>query len=251
MANTVTNPTGPHQPELSLVMPCYNEAVGLEATLNAWMLSIRDRIGSFEILVINDGSSDGSGRILDRIRRDNRELRVFHQLNVGHGRAVRRGYELSRGRFVAQVDLNGRYEISDFFRLWDLRDSFSLVLGHRTHRIDSWARRGASRINRRAIQWLFNVQMTDPEVPFRIMRNDVLKDLLLRVPPSQEITNLALSVLFKQLGEGAVAEVPIPFRFRPFGRDRQGLLSTVSSTTQVVTSLINLRLKSKPPVIAS
>ncbi|MBI3294586.1 MAG: glycosyltransferase family 2 protein [Deltaproteobacteria bacterium] len=245
MANSATIPTGAPPLELSVVMPCYNEALGLEATLNAWLVALRDRVGSFEILVINDGSSDGSGRILDRIRRENRELRVFHQLNVGHGRAIRRGYELSRGKFVAQVDLNGRYEISDFFRLWELRDSFSMVLGHRTHRIDSWARRGASRINRRTIQWLFKVQITDPEVPFRIMRNDVLRGILPKIPPSQDITNLALSVLFKQLGDASVAEVPIPFRFRAFGKERQGFLSAVSTTTQVMTSLINLRLRSK------
>src|SRR3989338_8550426 len=98
------------QPELSIVMPCYNESAGIEPVLMEWLLFLRGlKLSSFEIVVINDGSTDGTGRILDKLRRESRELRVFHQLNVGHGRAVRRGYETARGRYVAQVDSNGCY----------------------------------------------------------------------------------------------------------------------------------------------
>ncbi len=226
-------------------MPCFNEAVGLESTLLLWIGTLKETVGAFEILVINDGSSDGSGRILDKLRRDNRNLRVFHQLNVGHGRSVRRGYELARGQYVAQVDLNGSFEVMDFLRLWEVREDYRMVLGRRTHRIDSWVKRGTAGLSRRTVQWLFDVEMYDPDVPFRIMNGEILRQLLPLVQKSQVNPNLALSVLFKRLGKNSVGEVPVPFRFRAHGKSRSGLLATLSATGTVVAELINLKLASR------
>src|SRR5439155_6811729 len=99
-------------PELSLVIPCYNEADAIENVVRDWCVSLDELVGegNYEILIVNDGSTDGTGRILDRIRRERKCLRVIHQLNLGHDVAARRGYDLARGRFVAQIDGNGRFE---------------------------------------------------------------------------------------------------------------------------------------------
>lgn len=231
-------------PELSLVMPCFNEASGLEALLETWLVGLRERIESFEVLVINDGSSDGSGRILDRMRKENRELRVFHQLNVGHGPSIRRGYELARGQYVAQADLNGCFEVSDFLRMWDLRDKYALVLGRRTHRIDSWANRQAARLSRRTVRWLFDMELLDPDVPFRIMNGLVLRKFLRQLPKSQSSPNLALSVFFRLIGQASVFEMPVPFRFRSFGKSRSGLISNLSASGTVLAELLRLKLAS-------
>src|SRR5581483_9301809 len=108
-----------------------NEAAHLEETLRAWETELNEQIKDFELLVINDGSKDGSGRLLDRLRKEMKNLRVIHQLNLGYERAIRRGYEASRGQYIAQVDLNGLYEPSDFLKLWENRRDQKLVLGKR------------------------------------------------------------------------------------------------------------------------
>lgn len=228
-------------PELSLVMPCYNEALGIETLLMEWLDVLRIEVESFELIVINDGSTDGTGRILDKIRRESGELRVFHQLNVGHGRAIRRGYEVARGRFVAQVDSNGCVDTSDFFRLWALRNQYSLVLGRRTHRIDSFLRRGSAYLSRRTIRLLFDVQLSDPDTPLRIMHADLLKQLLPIIPKTQHGLNLALSVLFKRMGANNVVEIPVPFRLRSLGKYHSSVVSTLSATGNVMGELINLK----------
>src|SRR5262249_8248265 len=93
--------------ELSVVMPCFNESPTIETTLREWESYFSELTPSFEIIVVNDGSKDGTGRILDRLRKEMKNLRVIHQLNLGHGRAARRGYEAARGKYVLELDCDG------------------------------------------------------------------------------------------------------------------------------------------------
>src|SRR5262249_49409827 len=116
------------QPELSIVIPCYNEADAIENVVRDWCTFLGELVGevNYEILIVNDGSTDGTGRILDRIRKEQRCLRVIHQLNLGHDVAVRRGYDLARGRYVAQIDGNGRHEPTEFTAMWEKRGDYRL-----------------------------------------------------------------------------------------------------------------------------
>ena len=90
-----------HDPEVSVVMSVYNGASHLFATLD----SILSQEGvKFEFIVVNDGSSDKTGRILnDYAQRDSR-LRIIHQENTGLTRALIRGCDAARGEFIARQD---------------------------------------------------------------------------------------------------------------------------------------------------
>lgn len=88
-------------PEVSVVMSVYNGADGLAATLDS-VLGQQDC--DLEFIVIDDGSADGSGEILDRYAARDPRLRVIHQRNTGLTRALIRGCELARGEFIARQD---------------------------------------------------------------------------------------------------------------------------------------------------
>lgn len=230
------------QPDLSVVFPCYNEAVGIEPLINEWLSLLRQHVPGFEMIVINDGSSDGTGRILDRLRRENRELRVFHQLNGGHGHAVRRGYEAAKGRYVLQVDANGCYEFSDFLRLWQLKEERKLILGRRTHRLDSLLRRSASTLSRKLVNALFKANLNDPGSPFRLIERNALMMALPSIPKGFQGTNLAITVLLARGATHAVTEIPVPYRHRTIGKDKSGSVEMVRSGLCVVCELLCLRM---------
>lgn len=230
-------------PTLSVVMPCYNESAHLEATLKEWLGRLREEIPSFELVVINDGSTDGCGRLLDTLRKENRELRVIHQLNSGHGRAVRRGYELARGQFVLQVDPSGRFEIDDFLRMWAERAKYRLILGARTHRLDRWAKQIVPSSLRRAVRLLFHVSLRDPNTPFRLVRRDWLQEALAWLPQGGCGANLCLAALSAAEAPDEVLEIPVPFRFRPHGRTAMGLGTHLALGGQLIGELVSLKFR--------
>ncbi|MCB0417146.1 MAG: glycosyltransferase family 2 protein [Bdellovibrionaceae bacterium] len=229
-------------PELSVVMPCYNEGAHIEALVIKWLEVLRGAVSDFELVIVNDGSNDGTGRSLDGLRREHPEIRVVHQLHIGHGRAVRRGYETARGRYVLQVDSSGRYDPSDFLRMWRTHDQYHLILGQRTHRLDSWPRRVAGAGLKTLLRWLFGIRLHDPNVPFRLYSRVALVSYLKALPPNTDDANLILTVLIASNYPDYVKELPIPFKFRPLAGRRRKLRSLPNRSWLCFQELLRLRL---------
>jgi hypothetical protein len=207
--------------ELSIVMPCFNEADNIEQRVRDWTAAAHAATPHFEMVIINDGSSDGSGRILDRLRKELKSIRLIHQLNGGHARAVRRGYELARGRFVLQVDSNGSYRPAEFAAFWAKRNSFELVVGTRGPWIRGRMRRLLVGVLRWWIGFLFGNTLEDPDVPFRLFRRETVLGYLNGIPKDFEGVNLALTLLIQRDFPHGVAELrlgppaPAPVKSRP------------------------------------
>lgn len=201
-------------PQLSIVMPCFNEAEGIETRVLSWMRFAQESAANYEIVLINDGSSDGTGRILDKLRKEHKGLRTLHQLNGGHARAIRRGYELARGTYVLQVDSNGLYQPEDFVPFWEKRHLYELVLGYRTAWVEGGTRRFLLSAVRGWVRFLFGFRLRDPNVPFRLFRREIAQSYLEALSPDFEGVNLALSILFQRDYPQGVCELPLPDRAR-------------------------------------
>ncbi|MBI4405962.1 MAG: glycosyltransferase family 2 protein [Deltaproteobacteria bacterium] len=228
-------------PELSVVMPCYNECEGIESVIREWGAFLSEESVSFELIVINDGSTDGTGRILDRLRRLLPELRVVHQLRTGHGKALRRGYEVARGQFILQVDSNGRYEPSDFVRMWEKRQNFDLILAHRTHRLDSMLRRAICTLLCKIACYFFGVRLSDPNVPFRLFSKERAETIFEKLPNNVISTNLLTSLMIQKHAPDRVLELPVPFRLRPRGKVTLSLLGYAKLCLIHLAELTRLR----------
>lgn len=228
-------------PELSIVMPCYNEAAGIENLLREWDSFLKESIPSFEIIIVNDGSKDGTGRILDRLRKEMKSLRVVHQLNMGRDRAVRRGYEAAKGKYLVQVDSNGSYEPAEALCLWEQRFERHLVLGQRIRRVETLARQLGSYTLNRAARFLFKSHLQDPGTPFRLLRRDVIAPILASIPTTQSSMNIAMSVLMEKQYPGQLVEIPIPVRLRPH-KTRRSLYSLLRFGIHSIAGLTKLRL---------
>ncbi len=106
MADTVSgSPTNGALPiSLSIVVPCYNEEEGLEPTVRGLMESLAGVIADYEIIVINDKSSDRTAEIADRLAREIPKVRVHHnEVNIGLGFNYRKGFQLATKEYVILV----------------------------------------------------------------------------------------------------------------------------------------------------
>src|SRR5258708_7336605 len=90
-------------PRLSVIMPAYNEEGAIESAVNEVQQFVLSVVPESELIVINDGSRDQTGAILDQIAQADERVVAVHQKNGGHGKALRTGLEKARGDYVLLI----------------------------------------------------------------------------------------------------------------------------------------------------
>jgi glycosyltransferase involved in cell wall biosynthesis len=121
------------KPELSVVIPAYNEAERIETTLNDLLFSDRSLFGRpCELLIVMDGCTDGTPEIVEQFIGDNPNASalVFPR-RLGKGGAIMEALKCTRGDVIAFIDADGSVPVSELRRLIDLTDRYDLVIGSR------------------------------------------------------------------------------------------------------------------------
>jgi len=203
---------------LTIVMPAYNESGCIEAVVNAWV-PILDKIPG-KMIVVNDGSRDNTGPLLDGLALKHPNLVPVHQDNQGHGAAVMNGYReaLRLGSdFVFQTDSDDQFTAADFWKLWEKRDQSPFVTGYRQERSDAFHRRVITKIVVALNFIFFGVHLRDANVPFRLIRGGFLKELLDLFPGTVFAPNIFLTVLARKSGAD-LFEIPVGHQERKTGQ---------------------------------
>lgn len=206
-------------PQLVIVMPAYNERECIHSSVSEW-LDLARRVGGARVIVVNDGSTDSTDRILDQLVAAHPELVVIHQQNGGHGCALVHGYReaLASGcEWVFQTDSDAQMVAADFDKLWQRRTEWPFVLGWRRARQDHRSRVALSGAHARLLGWLFEVSIDDANVPYRLMSAALLDRYLRQLPRGVFAPNVLLSVLAAR--EGVLAPpVEVEHRGRSTGQ---------------------------------
>ncbi len=192
----------PKKETFIIVMPAYNEAKQIENTINSWIPIVNFHPGS-EILVINDGSTDKTKDILKKLTKKYKFLKAIHKKNEGHGKTILLGFTMAiqtNHDWVFQTDSDGHFYPKDFYKLWEKRNSSDFILGHRHKRKDSLDRLLLTKIISLWILILFGKYIKDPNVPFRLIRRNYLKEVLKMVPDGVFAPNIFLSIIAAKQG---------------------------------------------------
>jgi dolichol-phosphate mannosyltransferase len=196
-------------PRLSVAAPCYNEAEGIEAVVAEWE-GVLDRMAEpSEIVLCNDGSTDGTGAVLDRLRARYPRLRVVdHARNGGYGRALSAAIAATRGAYVVTMDSDGQFDLADAFMLLaELeRGGYDGVTGWRRGKKDSLGRVLADRGMNLLVRGLFGTRLRDTNCAIKVVKGDLLRGLRIEArgyPTPTEIC-LRLEARGARLGEAGV-----------------------------------------------
>jgi glycosyltransferase involved in cell wall biosynthesis len=182
-------------PELSLVVPAYNEAPRIADVLRGWNQETR-RLGiRCEILVYDDGSTDATPSVLKELAGELASVTVRRHTNRGHGPTLVAGYRAATGRWVLQVDGDDEIGPGPFEPLWQVRDRYDLIIGRRRGRRLSLSRRLLTLLSRCGVGLLFGWRLSDVNSPYRLIRRDKLVELLDDVPPDTFAPNVAIAGL--------------------------------------------------------
>ncbi len=220
-------------PELSIVIPLRDEELNV-APLHEELTRVLTALGrSYEIILVEDGSTDTTFARLRDIQAADPRLRIIRfARNYGQTAAFAAGFAAARGRFVVTADGDLQSDPADIARLLVLADTHDIVCGWRKARKDAFLTRHVPSV---AANWLLGlvsgIRLHDNGCSLKVFRAEVVKPLRLRPGMHRYLPAIA-----SQVG-GRVAEVVVNHRSRRFGRSKYGL----SRTFTVVADLLQLR----------
>lgn len=204
---------------ITILVPVYNEASFIEQVLR----NVAKHLPSAEVVVIDDGSTDGTSHILERLAPELQFHRLTHPRNQGKGAAIRTGLEHAQGDYILIQDADLEYDPEDYQALLRplLSDRASVVYGSRflgPHRaIYFWHRLGNWVITM-CINLLFNASLTDVETGYKVFRRDLLRPLSLR----SSGFDIEVEVTCKLLRRGCTMfEVPIAYYGRTYAEGKK------------------------------
>jgi glycosyltransferase involved in cell wall biosynthesis len=228
---------------VSIVIPLHNEAGAIEELYRRVKRTLESQGDSWELVLVDDGSNDGTGSILNRLfEMDDRLIVVHLRRNYGQTSALVAGFDYARGELVVSLDGDLQHapeEIPAF--LAKMAEGYDLVSGWRVARSDAFlTRKLPSRIANWLIARISGVSVHDFGTTFRGYRREVLSDLHLYGDLHRFVP--ALSAL-----TGArVAEIPISDMGRNQGQSHYGLSRTFRVLFDLVTVGFLLRYLTRP-----
>jgi glycosyltransferase involved in cell wall biosynthesis len=164
------------RPALSLIFPVFNEQENIGVVLDAALDLAPKLAADFEIVVVDDGSRDGSaGVIAERVASDPRVRVLTHPSNRGYGAALRSGLREARGELVFFSDADLQFELTELEDLLHHTERFDVVAGYRSPRRDPWGRRLLAAGWGLLVRALFDLQIRDIDCAFKVFRRPVVE----------------------------------------------------------------------------
>jgi dolichol-phosphate mannosyltransferase len=205
-------------PEISGVVPFYNEAAVAGGVIDE-LIECMSRLGrTFELILVDDGSSDETIEVLMRAQQRTRSCRVLrHPRNLGQAAALWHGLYAARGSILVTLDGDGQNDPGDLPALLKRLEDADMVIGFRANRQDSALRRAMSRIANAVRRYWLGDNMRDTGCALRVFRREVLQSLI-------PIRTLYSFIPAFAVGAGfRVVECPVSHRARTAGVSKYGL----------------------------
>ena len=170
----------PKFPSLSVFFPAYNDAPSLPGLIGKTFQVLREHVADYEVIVVNDGSQDRTGEVLEELRVQYAPfLRVVtHEQNRGYGGALRTGFASATREFVFYTDGDGQYDVGELPRLLELvTPGTGLVNGYKLERHDPAHRVWIGNVYNFLARFLFRIRIRDIDCDYRLIRRKLLDNV--------------------------------------------------------------------------
>jgi glycosyltransferase involved in cell wall biosynthesis len=163
---------------IRVFFPCYNEQDNITRTVEQALAVLEKLNVDFEIIIVDDGSSDSTGRIAEGIAdRSSRVKIVHHQTNLGYGAALRSGFKAATKELVFYTDGDGQFDISELPPLLPLIKQHDIVSCYRLNRQDNLIRKINGWCWTRLVCLLFGVKIRDIDCAFKLYKREIFDNI--------------------------------------------------------------------------
>lgn len=211
-------PAGPPK-GLSIFFPAYNDSGTIASLVITALRTARKLTPDHEVIVVNDGSADGTGEILEELASIYPQVRIVtHEKNRGYGGALRTGFATATRDLVFYTDGDAQYDPAEMEALWRRFDqNVDLVNGYKISRSDPLHRIIIGRIYHHLVKTLFQLTVRDVDCDFRMMRRSIFDKVRL-----EKNSGVICLEMMKKITDGGyrIAEVPVHHYHRAYGKSQ-------------------------------
>jgi len=160
---------------ISVVLPAYNEEQVIANTVSTVLHVLYTWRVDFEVLVVNDGSTDRTGEIVAALAGTHPRVRLItHPTNEGYGASLVSGFAVAAKELTFFMDSDGQFDIRELQKFFPLIDEYDAVIGYRRHRQDSWMRKLNAWGWNHLVGWVLDVHVRDVDCAFKLLHTEFL-----------------------------------------------------------------------------
>jgi glycosyltransferase involved in cell wall biosynthesis len=163
---------------ISVFFPCYNEQDNIARTAQR-TIDVLQKLGTdYEVIIVDDGSSDATAKIADEIARGNSRVKVVHHpTNLGYGAALQSGFKAATKELVFYTDGDGQFDISELPSLLPLIKQYDIVSCYRLNRQDNLIRKLNGWAWTKLVGFLFNMKVRDIDCAFKLYKREIFDNI--------------------------------------------------------------------------
>jgi glycosyltransferase involved in cell wall biosynthesis len=222
---------------LGVFFPAYNEEENIGPLLDEAVCELAKLASTFEIVVVDDGSTDRTAEIVRGYAERHPQVRlVSHPTNLGYGHALRTGFQSARGDAVALIDGDRQFRIGDLSLFLERWDDGDVIAGYRIVRADPRSRLLIARVYKTVLQRLFGLPIRDPDCGFKLFKRSVVDAITPQLVSRSAFISPEL-VIRSQLAGFKIVEVGVPHHPRVAGRAHGATPTVVYRTLREIARL--------------
>jgi len=192
--------------KLSVIVPVYNEAGGVINTIDS-LKTVLDKFGcSYEIIVVNDASTD---KTVDLLKQIERIKTLNNPYNLGYGASLKKGIKESNADWILIIDADGTYPIDYIPKLLEPAGDYDMVVGNRQHEKDHFGRKPAKWILKKLASFLAGYHIPDLNSGMRIFRRSIALEFFHLFPSGFSFTSTITIACFSN--DYTVKYIDIPY----------------------------------------
>ncbi len=165
---------------ISVFFPCYNEQGNITGVVEKALAVLEKLNADFEVIIVDDGSSDSTGNIADELAGGNDRIKVVHhQTNLGYGAALQSGFKAATKELVFYTDGDGQFDINEMPPLLGLMEQYDIVSCYRLNRQDNLMRKINGWCWTRLVCLLFGMKIRDIDCAFKLYKREIFDNIKL------------------------------------------------------------------------
>ena len=229
--------------EISIVIPAYNEAENLPLLCDEIASVMKNITGDYEIIIVNDGSSDKTQEVTEKLFQDDQDhiKGIQFRSNFGKASALKAGFGEAQGKIIFTMDADLQddpKEISCFIS--KINEGYDLVSGWKQNRKDSFIKNTSSKFFNFVTSLFSRVQLHDFNCGFKAYKSEVAKSLDLYGQLHRYIPVIARNQGYK------ITEIPIHHRKRKFGKSKYGPIRFINGFLDLLTVMMLTKYFKRP-----